>query len=69
MGALEMVTVVAVIVTGMTLPAGVWRMAAYRSGQLDHTRGMLGVAILALGMGIAGLLTLAVCVVLLATRS
>lgn len=64
-----MVTVVAVIVTGMTLPAGVWRLAAYRSGQMDHTRGMLGVALLALGMGLAGLVTLAVCVVLLATRA
>lgn len=69
MTALEVVTVVAVIVTGMTLPAGVWRMAAYRSGQVDHTRGMRGVALLALGMGLAGAVTLVVCVVLLATRA
>lgn len=64
-----MVTVVAVIVTGMTLPAGVWRLAAYRSGQVDHTPGMRGVAFLALGMGIAGAVTLAVCVVLLALQA
>ncbi|MDP3966687.1 MAG: hypothetical protein Q8Q02_00280 [Nocardioides sp.] len=69
MSALEMVTVVAVIVTGMTLPAGVWRLAAYRSGQVDHTPGMRGVAFLALGMGIAGAVTLAVCVVLLALQA
>lgn len=69
MSALELVTVVAVIVTGMTLPAGVWRLAAYSSGQVDHTSGMRGVAFLALGMGLAGAITLAVCVVLLATRA
>jgi len=69
MTTLEMITVVAVIVTGMMLPAGVWRLAAYRTGQVDHTRGMLGVALLALGLGVAGLVTLVVCVVLLATQT
>ncbi|NYG57172.1 hypothetical protein BJ980_000095 [Nocardioides daedukensis] len=40
------------IAAGWLLPIGIWRMMAYRSGQVDHTSGMRGVAVMALGLGI-----------------
>ncbi|MDP9822471.1 hypothetical protein [Nocardioides massiliensis] len=68
MDTLAVVTAAAALITGMTLPAGVWRILAYRSGQVDHTPGMRNVGILALSLGIVSATVLAVCVVLLATR-
>lgn len=69
MDTLSVVTAAAALITGMTLPAGVWRVLAYRSGQVDHTPGMRNVAILALGLGVASAAVLVACVVLLATRA
>ncbi|MBA4609558.1 hypothetical protein H1W00_13815 [Aeromicrobium sp. Marseille-Q0843] len=40
------------IATGWLLPMGVIRMLAYRSGEVDHTKGMRNIAILALTLGI-----------------
>lgn len=68
MDTLTAVTAAAIIIAGATLPAGVWRVLAYRSGQVDHTPGMRGVAALAMVLGAGSLLVVVVCVVLLATR-
>ncbi|MCR1781220.1 hypothetical protein KVF89_01615 [Nocardioides carbamazepini] len=58
---------VALIVTAGTLPAGVIRTLAYRSGSVDHTPGMRMVATVVLGIGLVGLVCfLALSVALLA---
>ncbi|WGX96438.1 hypothetical protein [Nocardioides sp. L-11A] len=49
---------VALIVTAGTLPAGVIRALAYRSGSVDHTPGMRTVALVVLGIGLVGLVCL-----------
>jgi hypothetical protein len=43
----------------LLLPVGGVRMLAYRSGGPDHTPGMRGVALLALGLGTAALVVFA----------
>jgi O-antigen/teichoic acid export membrane protein len=44
----------------LLVPVGLIRMVAYRSGEVDHTRGLRSVAVLALGLGGAALLVFAV---------
>ncbi|GAA1508297.1 hypothetical protein [Nocardioides humi] len=46
---------VALIVTAGTLPPGMIRALAYRSGSVDHTPGMRTVAAVVLGIGLVGL--------------
>jgi hypothetical protein len=58
---------VALIVTVGTLPPGLVRALAYRSGSVDHTPGMRLVATVVLGIGLVGLVCfLALSVLLLA---
>lgn len=45
----------ALLITLVTLPAGLWRTAAYRSGQIDHTPTMRTAAIVAMSLGLAAL--------------
>ncbi|WP_435741855.1 hypothetical protein [Nocardioides sp. SYSU DS0663] len=59
---LEIALGVALIVTLGALPVGLFRMAAYRSGDIDHTRTMFIAAWFALGLGLVGL----VCTIVLA---
>ena len=47
----------ALVVAVVLIPVGAFRMLAYRSG-VDHTRGMYGVALLALGLGAVALAVL-----------
>lgn len=46
------------IAAGWLLPIGMWRMLAYRSGEVDHTPGMRMVAVIALGLGACAALVL-----------
>lgn len=58
---------VALIVTVGTLPPGLVRALAYRSGSVDHTPGMRLVATVVLGVGLVALVCfLALSVLLLA---
>ena len=43
----------------LLLPVGAIRMVAYRSGEVDHTPALRSVALLALGLGTAGLVVFA----------
>ena len=43
------------IVAALLLPVGAFRWVAYRSGEADHTPGLRGVALMALGLGALGL--------------
>ncbi len=56
---------VSLIVTVGALPVGLFRMIVYRSGDIDHTPTMLTAARFALGLGLVGLVALAVLSVLL----
>ena len=56
---------VALIVTAGTLPPGVVRVLAYRSGSVDHTAGMRMVATVVLGVGLVALVCLLALTVLL----
>ena len=47
---------IALIVTAGTLPPGLVRAVAYRSGSIDHTPGMRTVAVVVLTVGLVGLL-------------
>jgi hypothetical protein len=49
---------IALIVTAGTLPAGMVRALAYRSGSTDHTPGMRTVAVVVLTVGLVGLVCL-----------
>jgi hypothetical protein len=60
MDALQVVWGASLVVTLVALPMGLVRMLAYRSREVDHTRTMLVAAWVALGLGLAGLLGLAV---------
>jgi hypothetical protein len=55
------------VVTLGALPGGAVRMIAYRSGEVDHTRTMRIAAYVAVALGAAGLVTLAVTSALLFT--
>jgi hypothetical protein len=57
----------ALVVTLGALPVGAVRMIAYRSGEVDHTRTMRIAAYVAVALGAAGLVTLAVTSALLFT--
>ena len=52
MTAAQVAWVVSLVVAGAMLPVGVIRLVVYRSGQVDHTRGMRNVALFAVGTGI-----------------
>ncbi|CAM3653636.1 hypothetical protein NOMA109596_05505 [Nocardioides marinus] len=45
----------ALLITLATLPVGLWRTAAYRSGSIDHTPTMRTVAIVAMTLGLGAL--------------
>ena len=45
----------ALLITLATLPVGLWRTAAHRSGSIDHTPTMRTVAIVALTLGLGAL--------------
>jgi hypothetical protein len=55
MSAAQLVWAVSGIFAFLLLPVGAFRMLAYLSGEFDHTRGLRSVALLALGIGGAGL--------------
>lgn len=59
MDALTYAWTVALLVTACTLPVGIIRTLAYRSGEIDHTPTMRTVAILAMSLGLLGLLCFA----------
>ncbi|MBM9458710.1 hypothetical protein JK386_02235 [Nocardioides sp. zg-536] len=59
---------VALIVTGGTLLPGLVRLAAYRSGSVDHTPGMRTVALTILGIGMVALVCLTALSVALLVR-
>jgi len=59
---------VALIVTAGTLPAGIVRTLAYRSGSVDHTPGMRMVAGVVLAIGMIALVCLAALSVVLLAR-
>ncbi|AIY19370.1 hypothetical protein ACIRN4_02940 [Pimelobacter simplex] len=59
---------IALIVTAGTLPAGVVRTLAYRSGEVDHTPGMRMVATVAMAVGTVGLVCLVALSVALLAR-
>lgn len=61
MSGLEIAWGISLIVTLGTLPPGLVRTYAYRSGEVDHTPAMRTVAIVAMTLGVAG----AVCLVVL----
>jgi hypothetical protein len=65
--ALQLLWGAAVVVTLGALPVGAVRMIAYRSGEVDHTRTMRIAAYVAVALGAAGLVTLAVTSALLFT--
>ena len=58
MTAAEAVWAASLVTAVVALPVGAIRMLAYRSGGVDHTRGMYGVALLALGLGAVALVVL-----------
>jgi len=68
MDGLSFAWAIALIVTAGTLPAGVLRTLAYRSGDVDHTPGMRMVATVVLTIGLVGLLVLAALSVALVAR-
>jgi hypothetical protein len=45
----------ALLITLVTLPVGLWRTAAYRSRSIDHTPTMRTVAVLAMTLGLTAL--------------
>lgn len=47
----------ALLITLVTLPVGLWRTAAYRSRSIDHTPTMRTVAIVAMVLGLGSLAT------------
>ncbi|MFC5730408.1 MULTISPECIES: hypothetical protein [Nocardioides] len=59
MDALTYAWTVSLLVTACTLPIGIIRTLAYRSGQIDHTPTMRTVAIFAMSLGLLGLLCFA----------
>lgn len=56
------------LITLVTLPVGVWRTLAYRSGSIDHTPTMRTVAVFAMTLGLAALATYVVLTVVLLVR-
>ncbi len=58
MDALTFAWGVALIVTAGALPPGIIRTVAYRSGEIDHTPAMRTVAIVAMTIGLTGLVCL-----------
>jgi len=60
MDGLAFAWMIALIVTLGALPAGIVRMLAYRSGQIDHTPTMRIAAGFALALGLAGAVGLVV---------
>lgn len=56
------------LITLVTLPVGVWRTLAYRSGSIDHTPTMRTVAVFAMTLGLAALATYLVLTVVLLVR-
>lgn len=61
MTALQAAWMASVLAFGWFLTIGVIRMVAYRSGQVDHTRGMRNVAVLALSLAAVA----AICMIIL----
>lgn len=59
---------VALIVTAGTLPPGVLRVLAYRSGSVDHDPGMRTVAAVVLAIGLVALVCFLALSVVLLTR-
>lgn len=55
MSGIALVWATAGIVAVLLLPVGSLRMLAYRSGEVDHTRQLRLVAVLALALGSTGL--------------
>lgn len=45
----------ALLITLVTLPVGLWRTAAYRSRSIDHTPTMRTVAVFAMTLGLTAL--------------
>jgi len=69
MGNLEIAWGVSIVVAGWFLPIGMIRMIAYRSGQVDHTRGMGRLAAVTLGTGVLAALVAVALTVAVATSS
>lgn len=59
MSGAQLVWAVAGICAVLLLPVGAFRMLAYRSGEVDHTRALRSVALLALVVGGAAFVTFA----------
>lgn len=60
MSGLQLAWALALLVTLTALPVGLVRMLAYRSGEIDHQGPLLAAALVGLGLGLLGLLALAV---------
>ncbi len=65
MSGLQIVWAASLLVVLGALPVGAYRMVAFRSGEVDHTRTMLVAAWVALGLGAAALVVLVVTTVLM----
>jgi hypothetical protein len=65
MTGLQLAWALSLLVTLTALPVGLVRMLAYRSGEIDHQPPLLVAAVVGLGLGLAGLVALAVTSVLL----
>lgn len=59
----------ALLITLATLPVGLWRTAAYRSGSIDHTPTMRTVAVFAMTLGLTALAAYLVLTVVLIVRA
>ncbi len=57
------------LVTLATLPVGLWRTLAYRSGSIDHTPTMRTVAVFAMTLGATALASYLVLTVVLLVRA
>ena len=68
MGTVETAWAISGVVAFLLLPVGAVRLVAYRSGEVDHTRALRSVAIVALSLGALALVVfLAMTIWLLAT--
>lgn len=67
MSSLQIAWAAGLLVTLTALPVGVVRIVALRSGEVGHRHELVPAARVAVTLGLAGLLTLVVCTVLLAT--
>jgi len=68
MDGVRLAWLIALVSAGWLLPVGAVRMLAYRSGDVDHTRGMRFVAIMALSGGAVAAVALVVLSIWLAAR-